>query len=323
MTINNHNNSGFSIVEIVVALAILVIFSVAIISLVLANFTGWERSEELLQVENLISEAYGATRHIKERAWNEIRFGQSAISYVGNIWQLSGEGTSEQINKFTRIITFSPVFRDSSGATVASTSPGAYNDVLSKEISASINWVLGNGQELSRSRQWRYSAWAAKEWTQSDWSLSDGVATWVADGSYNSQDGNIDDSLSSQIALALVATSTYASQGTLISSAYDTNGSSAIVAISWEESIPGACGTCEVKLQIKTAPDDGGSPGVWTSEWSGPDGIDGDEDDYYSVSTGELIPTDHNGDEWIQYRASLLGDSTDTPILTSVNIFYQ
>ena len=43
-----------------------------------------------------------------------------------------------------------------------------------------------------------------------------------------------------------------------------------------------------IKLQIKTAPDSGGSPGTWTPTWSGPEGNDGDETDFFTISKGEI-----------------------------------
>ncbi len=89
--------------------------------------------------------------------------------------------------------------------------------------------------------------------------------------------------------------------------------------IQWTEDVPVACSDCAVKVQVKTSPD-----GItWSSEWSGPDGEDdGDEDDYYELSDGELIHSDHIQDQYIRYRATLLSDTTDTPILEDITINY-
>ena len=43
----------------------------------------------------------------------------------------------------------------------------------------------------------------------------------------------------------------------------------------------------------------------------------------FTVSTGELIHTDHNGDQWIRYKATFEGDGNDTPILEKIKINYQ
>ena len=60
-----------------------------------------------------------------------------------------------------------------------------------------------------------------------------------------------------------------------------------------------------------------------TAEWSGPDGKDGDETDYFITSGGELIHPDHNGDQWIRYKVELSSDGRDTPILQEVLINYK
>jgi len=316
-------NSGFSLLEIVVAMAILVIFIVAVLALVMVNFSSWQRSQEILKAENLNNEAGEALRAVKERAWNEIVYRQSAVSHAGGFWQLAGEGTSEQVDGFTRTISFSPIYRDSNLAIVSASSPGAYLDVLCQMFNSDVAWSPSPGGTISRQRSGLISPWSAQEWRQSDWSVSSGAAEWTGDGRYNSQDGNIEAAASSELTLLEIATSTYAGSGNLESSAFDTGKNSSFIALAWQETVPGGCAGCSVKLRIQTAPDNGGLPGAWTGEWCGPEGIDGDEDDYYTVATGELIPKDHNGQAWIKYRATLSGDTTATPILNSLIIYYQ
>ncbi len=116
----------------------------------------------------------------------------------------------------------------------------------------------------------------------------------------------------------------YFSSGVYISSPFRAGSPAAFNVIEWKwsKSNP-ACLVCNIKLQIKSAPDNEGVPGAWSTTWCGPDGDDGDETDFYTVSTGQLIHTDHNNDQWIQYRAFLEGDGQDTPILDEVKINYQ
>ncbi|MBU1922371.1 prepilin-type N-terminal cleavage/methylation domain-containing protein [Patescibacteria group bacterium] len=115
----------------------------------------------------------------------------------------------------------------------------------------------------------------------------------------------------------------YVTSGELESSAYDTGAPSNFNIISWDETLPiGA--VYDIKLQIKTAPDSGGSPGAWSSTWCGPQGEDGDETDYFNTSSsGEFIHPDHGGDQWIKYKAMLQSDGADTPVLDWVNVNYQ
>jgi len=116
----------------------------------------------------------------------------------------------------------------------------------------------------------------------------------------------------------------YALSGTYTSAPFNTGSSGAFNVIEWKWSKTNInCGSCTVRIQIQTAPDAGDTPGVWSPTWSGPEGEDGDETDYYTLSTGELIHTDHNNDQWVRYRAALEGDSTATPILEEVKLNYQ
>lgn len=116
----------------------------------------------------------------------------------------------------------------------------------------------------------------------------------------------------------------YAPLGTYISSPFDTGTPSAFTAIEWNWSKTNpACASCAIRFQIQTAPDAGGTPGAWTPTWAGPEGNDGDETDYFTLSTGEIIHKNHNGNQWVRYRATLDGDGADTPVLEEVRIFYQ
>ena len=126
-----------------------------------------------------------------------------------------------------------------------------------------------------------------------------------------------------QIARIKIATG-YADSGTYISSPFNAGSTSVFNVIEWEWSSSNvSCVLCNVRMQIQTATDAGGSPGAWSSTWSGPEGDDGDETDFFTSASGGLIHTDHNGDQWIRYRATLDGDGTETPILEEVKIYYK
>jgi hypothetical protein len=111
--------------------------------------------------------------------------------------------------------------------------------------------------------------------------------------------------------------------GYLISSAYNTGASSAFTVIEWDQIAPTCSPACEVKLQIQTAPDNGGVPGAWPTDWRGPGGNAGGENDYFTISYGELMHIDQNENQWIRYKATLTGDTTKTPYLEEVRIYYQ
>jgi len=125
--------------------------------------------------------------------------------------------------------------------------------------------------------------------------------------------------------LKLLQSSTFRTNGSLVSSAFPLVGNSPVESLEWDESIPLDCvGTCKIKFQIQVAPDNGGVPGAWfPSQWMGPEGDDGDEDDYFTLATGHLIPNIANGRQWVRYKVELEGDGASTPVLQEVRIQYK
>lgn len=77
-----------------------------------------------------------------------------------------------------------------------------------------------------------------------------------------------------------------------------------------------------LRFQLRTAPDNAGSPGTWT-EWLGPDG----SDSYFSDPTGDglanQIHRDGTDDQWVQYRAFLYGTTESSPILEQIDLRYN
>ncbi|RJR31596.1 type II secretion system protein [Candidatus Parcubacteria bacterium] len=105
--------------------------------------------------------------------------------------------------------------------------------------------------------------------------------------------------------------------GILESSAFNTNSQSSFNIVSWSEILPSV--NENIKIQLSTAPDSGGMPGVWT-EWTGISGAG----TYYDDSAETIIPfeNNHNYHQWIKYRAELTGDGTDSPVLHEIKLNY-
>lgn len=108
------------------------------------------------------------------------------------------------------------------------------------------------------------------------------------------------------------ATSTY-----FISSAFDMGDASPAQYLDWDEDLT-ACTDCSIKIQVSTAPDNGGVPGTWTP-WYGVGGAD----EYFVDYFGSIIPNYLNGRRWVRYRVELLGDGTSTPVFKEMRINYK
>lgn len=110
----------------------------------------------------------------------------------------------------------------------------------------------------------------------------------------------------------------YYTQGSLLSSAFSMGDPSPVMVIEWDESVPLCTPLCDVRLQVRTAPDNGGAPGVFGS-WYGATG----PGTYFTNPSGTLIPSGVNGNQWVQYQAVLEGDAQNTPTLSEVRTYYK
>lgn len=114
----------------------------------------------------------------------------------------------------------------------------------------------------------------------------------------------------------------YPSTTTLTSSPFDTEGSTnKIMSMTWSETLPA---NSNVKFQLRTAPDNAGSPGVYSS-WMGPDGT---SNTYFTDNTGgESIPAalaDGSDDQWMQWKTWLFSlTGLNTPTLSDVTMTHQ
>ncbi len=124
----------------------------------------------------------------------------------------------------------------------------------------------------------------------------------------------------------------YITSASLVSSAYDSADAGNLMdGFSWQETL---VANSDIQLQARTAADAGGVPGVW-SGWQGPDGTSGsywNSANSYSagcVGSGWVSCTvfppgfrDGVGDQWFQYRLTLVSDGKATATLANVDVDY-
>lgn len=312
---------GQSLIEVIIAMAIFSLIVVSIVGLVLGGLALLSEGGRFMQAENLASEAIEASRSIFRNDWSKSEISQSAITQSGGQWDFVGENTSEQIGQYTRTINFYPIYRNDFYDIVSSTTPASYLDVHSILMKAYIEWEARNGKTNSVEKMAILSNWSAGDYIQTDWSAGTGQTIMSDYQRYDIDDGNV--FASTSVSLKELATSTYATSGTLTSSAIGIDSDEKFLAIEWDEYIPPTCTECTIKIQLKFAPDSGGSPGVWTSQWVGPEGDDGDESDYFTIRQGEIIPSDMMGYRWLKYKILLDGSTSETPFLDEIRLVYK
>ncbi|MBI4252822.1 hypothetical protein HY623_01420 [Candidatus Uhrbacteria bacterium] len=170
--------------------------------------------------------------------------------------------------------------------------------------SSSDGWVTGTGGEIYHWNGVMWSAYSSP--TTADINevrmLSSSLGWAVADGGR----------------LFRYQASAFETSGVVTSSAFSLGDASPVTVIEWDEVVPACTPACDVRLQIRTAPDSGGTPGVF-GPWYGATGID----TFFLTPTGSLIPQEANGGSWVQYRAVLDGDGTATPTLNEARVYYK
>lgn len=104
----------------------------------------------------------------------------------------------------------------------------------------------------------------------------------------------------------------YAPNGSLVSSVFDMGDSSPVQIIGWDEQIPVCNPACTVKFKIRVA-DDSTMTGV---SWP-PDS------EFFTAGGGALIPASYNGKRFVQYQVFLNGDGASTPVLQEIRLNYK
>lgn len=130
---------GFSVIEVILAAAIFLVFASGIGTVVLVGFGGNRLGEEQTIATQFASEGIEAAKSIKNQAYsNLINSAGTGLAVSGGVWTFSGSNNQYgPSNKYTRVITVGDVQRDGSGNIVAS---GGSADNNTKKITSTVSW---------------------------------------------------------------------------------------------------------------------------------------------------------------------------------------
>lgn len=140
-------NRGFTIIETLIACAIISVSSFAVIS---ATQKGIELSNQSLrnvQAGLLLEEGVEAVKTIRDNGWSTISsFSVNTDYYLSfstntNTWSLGTTQTGIIDGLFTRTIVFDPVYRDANDDIASSGSL----DVSTKKVTVNVSWPRGSG----------------------------------------------------------------------------------------------------------------------------------------------------------------------------------
>lgn len=133
---------GFSVIEVLLAAAMFMIFSVATGTVVLQGFSGNRLGEEQTIASQYATEGLEAARSVKNQAFsNLVNSAGVGIVQSGGVWTFSGANNQfGPSNKYTRVLSVTDVLRDGSGNIVAS---GGTLDPDTKKITSTVSWNFG------------------------------------------------------------------------------------------------------------------------------------------------------------------------------------
>ncbi len=178
---------GMSIVELILAMAILAMIAGSLISVSTGSFAGVLQGGDQSQASALAYEAIEGVLAVADKAWNEMVFSTSSVSASSGVWGLVGEDTVENIGRFKRTISFADVCRDATHEIVLC--PGSYIDQNAKEVIVTVEWNPRAFVSSKISRRAYITNWGAKDWVQTDWSGGDGQGVWENGDEFASSTG--------------------------------------------------------------------------------------------------------------------------------------
>ncbi len=140
-SLRKKNSAGFSLLEMVVACAIILFSIFAVMSLARKSNQLAKQALDETSASFLLEEGAEAVKIVRDNGWSNISSLTNGTSYYpswnGTTWQLSATPAIID-NKFTRRVVMSAVSRDSSDNIVTS---GGTLDSGTKKITASVSWA--------------------------------------------------------------------------------------------------------------------------------------------------------------------------------------
>ena len=106
--------------------------------------------------------------------------------------------------------------------------------------------------------------------------------------------------------------------GTLTSSAFNLGRATTITRVEWDEDDTPCAADCVIRAQVRTAPDNAGSPGTWTA-WYGSSGAG----TYFTDGDYSTPPDQVQNNRWVQYKLDLDGTGGGTPIVKELRLYYD
>ena len=174
------HEGGQGLLEVILTMAIFGLLAAALGTMVVGGFRGVERGGEQTEAEAFAQEAIEAVRAIRDRAWNENKYAESAVAASGGQWVFI-EVPNETIGQYTRTIIFTDVCRNQTTYDIASCgAPNLYTDPHTKLVTVEVTWHTQTGVPNSVKKIAYITNWDSRDWNEDTVAdFSDGVFTAI------------------------------------------------------------------------------------------------------------------------------------------------
>lgn len=133
------DQQGFSIIEVITAIAIFVIISSGAVISVISSFSTTRLAKEQQVATSIANEGIAATSSIRNQDWNNLSIGTFGLAQQANIWTFSGSNDLDSSGKYSRSITIEAVNRDSNEDIVSS---GGIIDPNTLLVTSDVTWFF-------------------------------------------------------------------------------------------------------------------------------------------------------------------------------------
>ncbi len=153
--INKLYLKGFSILEVILSVALFSIFSAASITFFLSALSAEQKSLQYSAAATYASVGLEAVRSVRDGAFDDLNnTDNSGLDFSDGKWKLAGE--NDHFDIYQRTISISDVARDGDGNVTAS---GGTTDPDMKKIVSTVSWPDGAGRTVSTSVETYLSRW--------------------------------------------------------------------------------------------------------------------------------------------------------------------
>ncbi|MCX6755747.1 MAG: type II secretion system protein [Candidatus Nomurabacteria bacterium] len=141
---------GFSLIEVLIATSVLGVLAVILMSSTNKGIILSNQALDEVQASFLLEEGSEAVKSLRDTNWTNISGVTDNTNYylafnnTTNVWSLSA--TPSKVDSFTRVIVFSPVYRDSNDDIASS----GTLDAGTKKVTVTTSWT-SNGNTISKS----------------------------------------------------------------------------------------------------------------------------------------------------------------------------